>query len=98
MSVRKSRRGKAINILASDIKSTSTCIDLNIGYDFSCDSCKAKKDAAIGMPKKSSVGQKDSANMRTKAIADAFSHGQHVTTIQNAIRLQYANFIELGNI
>ena len=58
MSVQKIRRGKAINILASDIKSTSTCIDLNIGYDFSCDPCKVKKDAAIGMAKKSSVGQK----------------------------------------
>ena len=58
MSMRKSCRGKAINILASDIKSTSTCIDLNIGYDFSYDPCKVKKDAAIEMAKKSSVGRK----------------------------------------
>ena len=98
MSVRKSRRGKAINILASDIKSTSTCIDLNIGYDFSCDPCKVKKTQLLGWQRKAVLDKKDSANMRTKAIADAFSHGQHVTKIQNAIRLQYANFIELGNI
>ena len=90
MSVRKSRRGEAINILASDIKSTSTCIDLNIGYDFSYQLLRWQRKAVLD--------KKYSANMQTKAIADAFSHGHHVTTIQIAIRLQYANFIELGNI
>ena len=41
---KKSRRAKPINILISDIRYTTFCVNLDLPLDLCCDYCKKRKD------------------------------------------------------
>ena len=46
------RDWRKVDILLSDIISTSTCEELKAPYDYSCNTCKVIIDAKIGIAKK----------------------------------------------
>ena len=62
-STRRSNRGKIKqNILLSDIRYSSTCVELNLPVALCCDRCRAIKEAKCGLLKKSSHSTKRFCN------------------------------------
>ena len=51
---RASSQNSKYNILVSDIKYNSRCIDLDLPFSLSCDSCRSILEVKCGMLKKSS--------------------------------------------
>ena len=59
------RSGGGINIDLLEIKYDSTCISLSLLFDMSCDVCRPKMEATIGLTKKSSCKQKQSRHFKS---------------------------------
>ena len=58
MPTRSSQKNKSVNIVLTDIKYSSTCLDLQLPRDLCCHLCLPQFDARLGLGKKSSVGKK----------------------------------------
>ena len=75
---RRSRKDKKISLVASDVKSFDTCIDIDLPQDLCCEICQVTIDQNNNMAKLPSVKKNDFAIMLKIVSTDANNHGHLV--------------------
>ena len=98
-STRSKTRTKQTDILLTDIKSTSRCLDLSLPRDLCCDNCKYKLDTDSGMTKKGSHTLKrfrDTSERRRCIQPWATIHGEAGATSATARKfIQTRNYLNI---